>query len=266
MAVLPNFLVIGAQKSGTTWLYNFLAEHPDIYVPETRKELMFFDQKRNFRAMGVSGYQEYFSSVTNESAIGEVTPGYLWCAREHTDWFKMPEFRYNTPLRVQNHLGSDIKLIAILRNPIDRALSGFLHHRKRKRLTSRDTLDEQIGKMGIVHMGFYASHLARWNMFFPVEQFYITTYDKLFSDPDVCTEILRFLGVDENFRSDQTKRFYNRGIGFTRHDDNVIDSHGHKIAQKATIDKLRAAYADDVAALREKWKIDLSPWADDFPV
>ncbi|MFW6086905.1 MAG: hypothetical protein ACODAG_06855 [Myxococcota bacterium] len=74
---LPNFLVIGAQKAGTTWLDQFLRTRPDIYVPPTRKEIWYFDVKARYEALGLKGYAEYFESVSREKSIGEVTPGYL---------------------------------------------------------------------------------------------------------------------------------------------------------------------------------------------
>src|SRR5688572_26171231 len=72
----PNFLVIGAQKSGTTWLAEMLRQHPDVYT-SPKKELHYFDLKANY-ALGIDWYRQQFAGETGQRAIGECTPNYLW--------------------------------------------------------------------------------------------------------------------------------------------------------------------------------------------
>ena len=71
--MLPNFLGIGAQRAGTTWLYNCLNEHPDVFV-SSAKEIHFFSHEFD---RGVTWYEGHFQGRNTESAIGEITPNYL---------------------------------------------------------------------------------------------------------------------------------------------------------------------------------------------
>jgi hypothetical protein len=117
---LPDFIIIGAQRCGTTSLYNYLTQHP-LILSALRKEVHYFDN--NFHK-GVSWYQAFFPlislrngyakilSIDNSHLTGEATPYYL--------------FHPLTPKRIAGLL-PQVKLIVILRNPVDRAYSHFLH-------------------------------------------------------------------------------------------------------------------------------------------
>ena len=107
---LPGFLGIGAQRSGTTWLDHRLRSHPQIYLPTLRKEVHFFDE---YYDRGLAWYGRFFPSAEKAlayRAIGEITPKYLYA----------PE----APARIRECLPG-CKLIAILRNPADRAYSQY---------------------------------------------------------------------------------------------------------------------------------------------
>jgi hypothetical protein len=85
MGMLPNFLVIGARRAGTTWIHRKLSQHPQVFMPMAIKELHFFDRHFN---MGLDHYRLFFSDANGEHhAIGEATPAYLHtpdvCARIH---------------------------------------------------------------------------------------------------------------------------------------------------------------------------------------
>ena len=110
---MPSFLGIGAPRCGTTWLYELLASHPDIYLPPHRKEVRFFDL---YYERGLSWYEQFFPPTLKANryqAIGEFSPNYLYCE-------KCPERIDNIP--------SIKKLILILRNPVDRAYSRYGFH------------------------------------------------------------------------------------------------------------------------------------------
>ena len=120
---MPNFLMVGAQKCGTPSLYYYLKQHPQIYMSPV-KEAHFFDveegEKPDFRrashssrpVSGIEDYRALFAGVKDETAIGEASPSYVY----------IPE----APRRIRSRL-PDAKLIAILRDPADRAYSAFLH-------------------------------------------------------------------------------------------------------------------------------------------
>src|SRR4051794_13012479 len=114
---LPNFLVVGAQRSGTTIFHQILLTHSEIYVPSRRKEIHFFDR---YFDRGLNWYKSYFppeNAAARYSAIGEVTPDYL----------AIPE----VPARIHATL-PNCRLIFILRNPIERAYSWYQYCRRNR--------------------------------------------------------------------------------------------------------------------------------------
>src|SRR5215211_9390855 len=107
---LPNFLVIGAMKAGTTSLYHYLRHHPQVFMPEI-KELNFFNPLRNWRR-GVEWYEEQFEGIPDSVvAIGEASTSYT----------KFPWIR-EVPARITSVLG-EIRLIYVVRDPIERMQS-----------------------------------------------------------------------------------------------------------------------------------------------
>ena len=104
----PDFICVGAAKSGSTSLHEILAVHPDIWLPAA-KELHFFDNPDHY-ARGMSWYREQFSAAPANAMVGEVTPAYL----------SYPEI----PARMREHLGDALKLIFLFREPVSRAYSG----------------------------------------------------------------------------------------------------------------------------------------------
>src|SRR5918997_468574 len=113
---LPNFLIIGAMKSGTTALYYYLEQHPQIYMSPVKEPNFFCSGgQEGWESKSVTrirAYQYLFKDVSDEKAIGEASHCYL--------------YEPQAVARIQEHL-PDAKLVAILRNPVDRAYSHFLH-------------------------------------------------------------------------------------------------------------------------------------------
>jgi hypothetical protein len=107
---LPTFLGIGAPRAGTTWLHTLLASHPDAYLPTRRKEIRFFDRHYD---RGLDWYETFFcppDDAHRYSAIGEISPQYLYCQE--------------CPDRIVTALPG-VKLLVMLRHPVDRAYSKF---------------------------------------------------------------------------------------------------------------------------------------------
>ena len=112
---MPNFLIIGAMKSGTTALYYYLEQHPDIYMSPVKEPNFFSSHKQENAADTVTEfgiYRQLFSGGSGKKAIGEASHSYLY------EPGAAAEIRRYIP---------EAKLIAILRNPIERAYSHFLH-------------------------------------------------------------------------------------------------------------------------------------------
>jgi Sulfotransferase domain len=177
---LPNFLIIGAQRSGTTLLHKVLDAHPEVFVPSRRKEIHYFDR---YYDRGTEWYSEFFPSqeeAASYRAVGEVTPDYI--------------FYEEAPGRILDVI-PDCRLIVSLRNPVDRAFSGYMHHRRsfNERRSFEDFLD---GTRDAVERGFYYQQLTRYLESFPRSAFLILIYEELVSDPASSLERMReFLGL-----------------------------------------------------------------------
>lgn len=211
----PNFLVIGAPKAGTTSLYYYLRQHPEIYMSPV-KEPGFFAFEGNsdnlpFTLKGQKSLPKYatnwehylslFKEVRDEKAVGEVSIAYLY----HPD----------APKNIKKHIPY-AKLIAILRNPIDRIFSAYLMHRRNGVLdcSFSDFLrlcDEKESEgFWDKKLGWYAQHLKRYYQFFDRSQIKIYLFDDYKYVPiQVVSDIYAFLEVDPNFRPSIGK--YNPG-------------------------------------------------------
>lgn len=176
-SLLPNFLYIGPDKSGSTSLYNYLKWHPDAYVPRV-KELYFFDAHYN---RGIDWYRSYFVSTQSAHAVGEISHEYLY-----------------SPLaarRIGRDLGRSVKLVAILREPLERARSSYLFMRRqgRTKLSFPQAL-EQIPDL--LDRGNYVKYLGPYLHHFEHQNLYLGSFDQLSRQPRVFYEDLsRFLGL-----------------------------------------------------------------------
>lgn len=182
----PNFLVIGAQRSGTTTLYNHFLQHPDIYVNPQEKELKFL-LKMHRENLPFETYQEYFTGWNGEKAVGDVSPPYLY-------------FEY-VPELIAKFL-PDAKLIATLRNPIDRAYSSYCYALRTgreqhtfetaiERKHKGPHLNDYIGK------GMYSIQLERYFKRFDRSQMLILLFEDLTnSEETTMKSIYAFLEVD----------------------------------------------------------------------
>lgn len=186
--MLPNFLVIGAQKAGTTWLYDVLGKHPDIFLPDT-KELSYFCQQDSdgnefdhFDRLNLSWYEEFFSARTTENAVGEISPMYL--CDEHA------------PERIAATLPG-VKLIAVLREPVERAASEYWM--TFNKLASMAPLAEILEKDDnlILRRGLYSKQLETYFSLFPRENILVLFFEEMMADRNAAVDrICRFLGVD----------------------------------------------------------------------
>lgn len=206
----PDFIIIGAQKSGTTWLVNRLNGHPAIFMPT--REIHYFDVDRNFNK-GPDWYYEHFSRAQDDQICGEKTPDYLWVNR--------PEGQGPGDIakRMQNCV-PDTKLIAILRNPVERAISAYNHFVRGgsiSPLTDPDTyflakdggLDTQSK---LLLGGLYHEQLAVYSNLFSQNALKVVFFeDDIENRPDdTITDILKFLGQDTQVTIDLPKRPENK--------------------------------------------------------
>jgi hypothetical protein len=184
--MLPNFVVIGAPRSGTSWIHHNLKQHPQIFTPKI-KELHFFD--RDYER-GIAYYESYFADWRNQPAIGESTPDYLHGAYTSQD----------IPALMHRHL-PDAKLIACLRNPTERAYSRYWNSKAKYEKNAELTFEQKLlDRPEFIVEGFYFDQLMRFYNVFPREQILVTLYDDLRDHPvEFMQTIYGFLGVDATF-------------------------------------------------------------------
>ena len=196
---LPDFIIIGAQRSGTGWVSQCLREHPDIFM--ARDETRFFD---NDFEKGEPWWEKTFFGATNqEKRIGEKTANYLY----HP---KVPE-------RIKEKL-PDTELICILRNPIDRLYSNY-YMKFGSSNSSKSIIEICKNDKTLIERGFYFEQLSRYLNYFPREKILIKIYDdKNIDTLGFIQDIYRFLKIDSNFIPTsvniQTKqgRFENKNV------------------------------------------------------
>ncbi len=180
---LPDFLIIGVPKGGTTYLYDLLNQHPSISMSR-RKEIHFFD--RNYHR-GKRYYRSFFPKSDLGMLTGEASVNYFYS---------------DTAMeRIQRDLPS-IKLILLLRNPIDRAYSHFQMNKKDMVEKSFEKHIYSVGfeqnKYQYLEKGLYAMHLDRWRSFLEKGQLLIIKSEDLFEDDlSVINRVLGFLGLSE---------------------------------------------------------------------
>jgi hypothetical protein len=251
--MLPNFLIIGAARSGTSTLYRFLQQHPEIYLrPDKRPEPHFFFKATEY-AKGIRYYEErWFPAKGAWRAVGEASTSYLFGAE--------------VPARIAQHLPG-IRLISVLRNPIDRAFSGYWHsvrsgiekldfaaaieHEVERTQAAERTPLGELKPYSYVARGFYHAQLANYLEVFDSSQMLVLMFDELCAAPAVTlNKVYRFLGVAPDIFPSRLDLVENRSVP----DGKTIDLTLRK--------RLATVYEDDVARLGTLLGRDLSSWLE----
>jgi len=192
--LLPDFLILGTPKSGTTSLYDHLCQHPHV-APALRKEISFF--LGNY-ARGPRWYRAHFPRLADrESAraaggallTGEATPNYFASGKARR------RIRETVP---------EARFILLFRNPVERAYSYHQHRSRRgveRRTFAQAIAEEEAGpgrrRRRYLYGGLYAERLRRWFAEFPREQFLLLNAESYFRDPGPTIGRARdFLGLD----------------------------------------------------------------------
>ena len=187
--MLPNFVVIGPPRCGTTWLHYNLRAHPDIFVPKA-KELHYFDTHYE---LGIETYEAQFRDWSGQAAVGDITPSYLSGAYSSNQ--RIPE--------MMHRYLPDARLIAVFRNPVERAYSHYWNNVSQDPQNLALTFEQKIAQRPqILDEGRYADHVQRYLAHFEERQLLLLLYDDLKQDPlGFLRKIYRHLSVDEGFVS-----------------------------------------------------------------
>jgi hypothetical protein len=172
---------IGPQKSGTTWIYRCLKEHPEIACPPS-DSIHYFDM---FYSKGRKWYSAFFADAREGQKLFDPTPSYIrspWAARRIAE---------------ENR---DAKIVVCLRNPVERAFSHFWHEKKKRKYNFEfsEVLRNYDLFSSLLETGFYAEHIERYLRYFPKEQILCQLFEELGEAPEAfLVQLLRFLEVDD---------------------------------------------------------------------
>ncbi|MGA7304090.1 MAG: sulfotransferase [Rhodothermales bacterium] len=196
--MLPNFLCIGAQKSGTTTLLRQLGKHPDIFMSPARETRFFLTDY--LYSQGLDAYEiDFFAEWNGEKAAGEKTPEYLCDPL--------------VPRRIYESLGQEMKFIATFRSPAQRAYAQYRHNFQYLRETvdfdnalALEPARCQLGRYHTLRFGYlwrgrYADQIERYLEYFPKGAFFFVVYedDIVREQAQTLSSIFEFLGVDTGF-------------------------------------------------------------------
>lgn len=193
----PNLFIVGAMKSGTTSLHNYLKMHSDIFMSEP-KELWYFVEEKNWRK-GEQWYLEHFRDAGSAVVIGESSADYT-----------MYPFYKGVPDRL-HAFNPDAKLIYLMRDPVERAVSHYWYD-VRIGLEKRSITRAVYSEPKYIYLGNYATQLKLYFQLFNREQVYIETFEKMVTDPGrVVNDIIAWLGLnpDKVDTSTFAKKSYN---------------------------------------------------------
>lgn len=208
----PNFLIIGAPRTGTTHIYKGLRQHPQVYMSDFKEPMFFAYEGENVPGM-TNTWDEYvhlFDNAQSGQIIGEASTLYLW--------------KESTPANIHRYL-PDVKLIAVLRNPIERAFSQYTFQRllgvepyatfeealEAEPTRARDRSSSDFFRY--TEVGLYAHQVARYQEQFSKDHLMIFLNEDLESDQQqVFQTIFTFIEVDSSFSPNLAHRANASGI------------------------------------------------------
>ena len=259
-ARIPDFFVVGAQKAGTTSLYEYLRQHPQIYMSPIKEPSYFApEQCAGGPVFTWDSYLRLFAGAGTERALGEATATYLWSAA--------------APLGIAARI-PEARIVMILRSPIDRAFSQYLHmltegvtrrsFRAQIAVSLRQPETRFSHTWPFLELGLYHQQVARYLRQFPRANIHICYYEEFALSPlRVMSELYAFLGVDPAYTPDVTHRHNEPRVPRAAAAVYVLRRCGMWRALRAlTPPRLRSALRS--AAVRSRDSLTIDPAAHEF--
>lgn len=234
-----SFLGIGAQKSGTSWLYSNLRKHNEIEFPKG-KEIHFWDNREKKSDDDVSDYLSLFSG-DDSIKRGEITPAYTMLQRE--------------VIKEIHSINNALRIFIILRNPIERAWSSALMALKRAEMEFDEASDQwfidHFNSSGSLRRGNYSDCLRNWIGIFGREQVLIEWFENIQKEPvEVLKRCSKHIGADPSFYDKiPEEEFRSR----------VFKGAGHALRQNL-LTELRRIYYPQIKQLEHDTKVTLQDW------
>ena len=200
MTLTPNFFIVGTPKSGTTSLFHYLQEHPEVFLPEL-KEPHFFScpevKNTYYKTKIVDSKEEYldlYQETESFKAVGDLSSSYL--------------FNKESPKRI-HQFNPHAKIIIVLRNPVDRALShylmdvnlGYINVPLLEVINNKDTFKQHYQEY--IELGFYEQQIRAYTKQFPDSQIKVVLSDTLYANTaETLKDIYSFINVSTTFITD----------------------------------------------------------------
>lgn len=247
----PNFLVAGAQKSGTSYLCAALARHDAVFHTDPKEPLFF--QRADVTAVSFERYlARFYSGAADQPRVGEGS----------TVYFQWPRALEN----IKAHLGDDLQVIISLRHPTDRAVSFYLHNLRKGRITGSERICD-IGddiRMSPVLSSRYASHLERWFEAYG-DKVMILRFDDLLASPtDFVARATSFLGIEP--MGEVNRKAVNKGYGLAWREGCLTLDAPVEPGQVAPsfsmseLEDLHALFMDDIDRTQALLGVSLDGW------
>ena len=235
----PTFLIIGTAKAATTSLYHYVGQHPNVFMSPVKEPRFFHFAGQPISNAGPgdtwsnrktvrnwNDYQALFVGGESANALGEASPVYLYSPHAAS--------------HIKKHL-PDVRLIAVLRDPAERAYSHYLHLRRDAREPCEDFLEAlsreaervRVGWEWSWHyrsLGFYNAQLDRYAKSFSPDKIRVYLYDELISNPvPIVEEIFDFIGVDSSFIPDTRSQMNPGGLPSNEPLYNIATQYDHPL-------------------------------------
>lgn len=218
----PDFLLIGAQKAGTSWLWRMLRQHPGTLLPDT-KELHYFGAAELY-AKGPESYDRHFAGISRDKVTGEASTALFFDRVPY--WYNAArQIEYDPTLPPLPELVHrdlpDARIIAVLRDPVRRAISAYQHWMRRGDvwpLAGLRRTAQRVPKLRILEYGDYARHLGAWRKVWPRERILVLVFEEdVVADPaNGLRKVYEFLGLDASFQAQAPERSVHRSWSWTR--------------------------------------------------
>jgi hypothetical protein len=226
--IKPDFLIIGAQKAGTTWLWKMLQQHPGTDLPK-EKEIHFFGSSELYRK-GKDQYYGHFAKLDRSKVIGEASTTYFYdnVPYWYNDSLKL-EVDHTLPTipeLITTEL-PDIKILVVLRDPVRRAISAYYHWMRDSYWMRKGAVSPLLGlretaiqhpKMRILEYGYYARYLKLWSKYVPKERMRVLIFEEDVRQlPEkAMREVYEFLDLDPQFQPEDLKKRVRKSWSWTR--------------------------------------------------
>ena len=270
----PNFLFIGPDKTGSSWLFEILRRHPECFVPSC-KDIYFFDR---YYDRGMEWYSSFFAEASEEiRVVGELSHDYLFSpAAAHRIYQDLP----------------GVRIMTCLRNPVERTFSHYLYliRSGRTRQSFEDALD---AFPELVNNSLYYKHLSKYVRLFERSRIKVLFFNDLRSDPEAfARDVFAFLGISFvegiNYYSivrpaSRPRVFFlarmakhgadiarNLGltelVGIIKHSPlaNILykpyEKHDRPAMSSSSREKLKGIFHDDIRHLQDMLGVDLAHW------